>query len=246
MINKGHLFRSINLLNVLLLGGVVIFAHYMLMPMLDLKVQYLLPARAKTLKGETKEISVAYRVPSISDYLLIADNNLFHPGRKIPPDKIAENQTAPLPKPDIVLYGTVISDDIRLAYIEDLKSTRSTPGRGNRQTAVKIGDNLSGFILKEIEADRIALVRGDEKMLVSVLDSQRRKMKGASGTHTGTHTASNQHYTKPLTPESDLLQRNRTPVTPSSATSLNSSIALPPAPFEKKIFDFLDQKRGPQ
>jgi hypothetical protein len=71
----------------------------------------------------------------------------------------------------------MLSDDLSLAYLEDLKAPRNTPGRGKRQVALKKGDSLSGFVLKEIETDKITMVRGEEKLIVAMNDPQKAKAR---------------------------------------------------------------------
>jgi len=158
--------RNINILNVLLLSVVTLFAVYTISPMLHIMVKYALPS-PKNLGGGTEEKTVRYREPAISDYTIISEENLFHPERKIPVQKKEEQ---PLPKPEFVLFGTLITDDLSLAYLEDLKAPRSTAGRGKRQIALKRGDTISGFTLKEIETGQIVLTRGEEKITVPIND----------------------------------------------------------------------------
>ncbi|MFZ3136940.1 MAG: hypothetical protein WA126_06065 [Thermodesulfovibrionales bacterium] len=95
--------------------------------------------------------------------MLISEENLFHPERRIPPEKKVEQ---PLPKPEFVLYGTLITNDTSFAYLEDTKALRNTPGRGKRQITMKKGDTLSGFNLKEINVDNIVMARGEEKITI--------------------------------------------------------------------------------
>jgi hypothetical protein len=64
----------------------------------------------------------------------------------------------------------LIADDLKMAYIEDLKAPRSTSGRGKRQIALKQGDSLSGFALKKIEAGKVVMVRGDDSIIVPIID----------------------------------------------------------------------------
>jgi hypothetical protein len=105
---------------------------------------------------------------------MVGENNLFHPERIIPAEKKEEKQ---LPKPEVVLYGTTISDDLKIAYLEDLKAPKSTPGRGRRQLSLRKGDSLGGFILKEISTDKIVMVRGEEVLTVSIYDSHKKAKK---------------------------------------------------------------------
>jgi hypothetical protein len=158
------LVRNINLLNAVLLLAAVVFALYSLSPLLDVRIRYALPVPGKT-AGTVKETTDELQTPSVTEYTVISEKNLFHPDRKIPVEKKAEQ---PLPKPDFVLFGTLITNGTSLAYLEDLKAPRSTAGRGKRQLTLKKGDTLSGFTLKEIEADKIVMVRGDETITIPV------------------------------------------------------------------------------
>ena len=165
--------QNINILNIILIAAVIAFAAYSIFPILEMKVKYALPA-AKNIDEAAGEKTGELEIPSLTQYTAVVDENLFHPERRIPPEKKVEQ---PLPKPEFFLYGTMIADDISLAYLEDLKAPRSTPGRGKRQVALKKGDSMSGFILKEIETDKILMVRGEERLIVAFNDHQRPKTR---------------------------------------------------------------------
>ena len=137
-----------------------------------MKVTYKPPAVAKQTAAPKEENPAPVQSPPLSDYMVVAEQNIFHPERKIPPE--AKDEKA-LPKPDIFLYGTLLTDNMRLAYIEDKKSPQSTPGRGKRQTVVKQGDVISGFVLKSVETDRIVLMRGEEQMIVYLSDAKKQR-----------------------------------------------------------------------
>ncbi len=168
------LLKNINLLNMLLFSAVIIFAFYILFPLYNVRLKYALPTARKDTKAQEEKIIKEFQIPSIEEYVKIADENLFHPERKIPVEKPVEQ---PLPKPEFVLYGTLITDDLQLAYIEDLKAPFTTPGRGKRQASLRKGDKLSGFTLKEIEAEKIVMVRGEESIVVRLNDPLRPKSR---------------------------------------------------------------------
>jgi hypothetical protein len=178
MIKIRYLFKNITLLNILFIAAIASMAHYTVLPLLNVtsKFNYALPSRKKTLV-EKKITDTEHQIPSPSDYVIISEENLFHPERRIPPEKKEE---PPLPKPEFVLYGTVISDTTGFAYLEDLKAPRNSPGRGQRQIALKKGDTLSGFTLAEIDVDKIVMMRGEEKITVHVRDAQRPKTRTAT------------------------------------------------------------------
>ncbi len=163
-------YREINLLNIILFAVVIALAAFAVAPLFNARVKLTLPAGKA--RAEAKQESPAAQsvpAPSPSDYAAIAENNLFHPERRTPKDE------KPLPKPELVLYGTIVAEGGSVAYIEDKKSPKTTPGRGKRQTAVKKGDVISGFVLKEIEVDRIVLTRGEETMVVYLSDAGKQR-----------------------------------------------------------------------
>ena len=167
--------RNINVINLGLSSLILYFAYFLLFPLLDLPVAYSLPPVKPSATGKTETEPPLQQTHNPMEYTQIADQNLFHPERIIPPEKKAE---APLPKPEFVLYGTLITSDLGIAYLEDKKSAPvTTAGRGKRQTALKKGESLSGFILKELFNDRVVMNRGEETMTVYLNDSQAPKAR---------------------------------------------------------------------
>src|SRR4030042_3556026 len=161
-----RLLKNINVLNIILLVAAILLADYVVLPLLNVQVKYI-PTIPKKISSEKEEKPAQSQTANPADYTIIADQNLFHPERKIPPEKKEE---AALPKPEFVLYGTLITDNLKFAYLEDKKSPRSTPGRGKRQTALKQGDTMSGYTLKEIDTDKVVMVKGEETLIVKVID----------------------------------------------------------------------------
>ncbi|MCG2721650.1 MAG: hypothetical protein L6290_06515 [Thermodesulfovibrionales bacterium] len=217
------LIQNITVLNMLLILGIIFFALQSLLPHLSIQVRYAVPSAGKSLTGE-QERSAEISVPAPTEYGLVAERNLFHPERHIPVEKKAEQ---PLPKPEFVLYGTMITDGLSLAYVEDLKAPRSSPGRGKRQTSLKKGDRISGFTLKEIHSDNIVLMRGDEKLVVSIQDSSHPKARTEFGVSESTAESPPASASKPPSQQhapKSLPQRVMQPSNPSSPQ------AAPPRP----------------
>jgi hypothetical protein len=102
--------------------------------------------------------------------MAIADKNLFHPERKFVPNKSEQV----LAKPEIVLYGTLITSEKKVAYSEDKKNPYSTPGRGKRQITVNEGGMVAGYKLIEVNADSIVLLRGEDKMFITLATQKNR------------------------------------------------------------------------
>ncbi len=158
-----YIYRNVNPLNIILIVCAALLAVGAFTPYFYAQVKYSIPVAKLPPAEEEKPAETAASSPSMSDYMIISELNLFHPDRKVPPEKKEAQQ---LPKPELILYGTLMADGMNVAYVEDKKNPKTSPGRGKRQTVMKKGDAISGFVLKEIENDRIVLVRGDETMVV--------------------------------------------------------------------------------
>jgi hypothetical protein len=219
------ILRNTNILNIVLMAIVAAFAAYSVYPTLEMKVKYALPAAKTVAVTEDKE-SDELKIPSLTQYTSISDENLFHPERRIPPEKKEE---VPLPKPEFVLYGTMISDDLSLAYLEDMKAPRNTPGRGKRQVALKKGDSMSGFILKEIDTDKITMVRGEEKLIVAMNDPQKPKVREVAAPTTAPPATASKPQAAPVTtPAQRQRESRRAPSTSQApAQTAPSPVAAP-------------------
>jgi hypothetical protein len=165
-----YILRNINTINIILAVMLVLLISTMGSSVEDIRIT---PPEVvkKPADQETVEVSVPKenQNPFPTDYSVIAEQNLFHPDRKIPVEAVAE---APLPTPDFVLYGTLLTEDMKVAYMEDKKSPQNTPGRPNRQSVLHQGESLSGFVVKEIDKDKVTMVRGDETVVVNLEDPE--------------------------------------------------------------------------
>jgi hypothetical protein len=191
-----YLARSINPLNILLLIIVVAAAVIVLFPLMKMNAGYSLPQIKLKTVDETEKPQEKSGNILPSDYTVIGELNLFHPERRVPVDKKADE----IPKPELILYGTMVQDNVQYAFIEDKKSPKTTPGRGNRQTTVKKGDVVGGFIVSEIKADRITLTKGDETMVVLLANTDKRKDSTGAQRPTQTTTPGTPSQTTPGSP----------------------------------------------
>lgn len=176
------ILSNLSVVNIILAAVLIVFANNMFLPLFGKSSRLLLPPLKKqaAVSATTAEKPGEGKSPSPSDYFLIAEQNIFHPERKIPVEK--KNIVAPpLPKPDFVLYGTLMLDDVRIAYMEDKKAPQTTATRGKKQIPVRVGEALSGFTLKEISADRVVMVRGAENVTVNLNDAAKDRAREQSG-----------------------------------------------------------------
>jgi hypothetical protein len=172
-----YVARSVSVLNVLLAGVIAVFLIYALFPLLSSRVSYEEPPERKTKDVAPAKVQ-ALPVPSPADYAVVAENNLFHPERMIPPEKNPEKEVS---KPELVLYGTMIADDSSVAYVEDKKAPYTTPGRGARPRVLKKGDTIGGYVLKDIQPNRITLVKNDDTMIVNLDTTKERPVQPGPG-----------------------------------------------------------------
>jgi hypothetical protein len=207
------LARNATMLNIILLISALIFAFYIFLPTLDVTARFTLPSVKKTVI-EKEKTSTESGIPSIAEYSKISDENLFHPERKIPVEKKADQQQ-PLQRPEFVLYGTLITDNTKLAFVEDLKAPRTSPGRGKRQTALKKGDTMSGYTVKEIDTDQIVMARGEDTIVVKVLGNPLKKERSVQSTpQTAQPPAVQPVPTRPAARPRSVPQRRAAPFAP--------------------------------
>jgi hypothetical protein len=177
-----QIIKSFNLLNCLLIAVSLAFAYNFILNQPGSNVAFVSPPLNKKPVEKSQNEPPKVQTPAPMDYVVIADQNLFNPERRIPAEK---KEAAALPKPEFILYGTLITPGLKVAYLEDKKAPVTTPGRGKRQTALKPGETLSGFTLKEISADRVVMVRGEETLSVLLDDPKSPKTREiqATGPH---------------------------------------------------------------
>ncbi|MGA3083495.1 MAG: hypothetical protein ABSE95_01725 [Thermodesulfobacteriota bacterium] len=172
-----RVLKNFNVLNCILIIVFLVFLFGFLLPRVDSDVVYVPALIKKKPVEKNPNESLKTQSPPPQEYRDIADQNIFHPERIIPPEKKPE---ALLPKPEFVLFGTLITPNLKVAYLEDKKAPVSTPGRGQRQTALMIGESLSGFKLKEIMTDKVVMTRGDETLQVFLQEPGSSKARGTT------------------------------------------------------------------
>ena len=108
-------------------------------------------ASALAVSGE-RDQNTARTSHSSGYYELIAARSVFNPNRS--DSASAESADRPLVAPPMLaLYGVAISDDTRVAFVQDLATKRIS--------SYKTGDQLAGGRLERIEPDRVVIFRAD-------------------------------------------------------------------------------------
>ena len=111
---------------------------------------------------------------SIASYIMIGEKNIFSPERK-EFSITGLDQSKPMMRPQIILYGVTISKDYQSATIVN-------PGRplrkGEREmTTLKIGDRVGEYKLAKILPDRITMEAGEDSFEVLLFDSSMPKRR---------------------------------------------------------------------
>jgi len=167
------LLKNLNLINIILTTGLVVFIVKFVVPSYKAR-PITLPTTVE--KGVQEGVSVEgppkREYPQPADYAIIAEDNLFHPDRRL---VVSKGSDQPLHKPEFVLYGTLLAGNVKVAYMEDINSPYTTQGRGRRQQAIHIGEELSGYILSEIYSDMVVMTKGDERIEVNLLDQAHKR-----------------------------------------------------------------------
>lgn len=219
------ILSNLNVLNIVLAAVLIVFANNMFLPLFGKGAKLTVPSPQKkaAVPAKTTEKPVESKSPSPSDYFIIAEQNIFHPERKIPVEK-KDVVVQPLPKPEFVLYGTLLTDDVRIAYMEDRKAPQNSPSRGKKQIPLRLGEALSGFTLKEISANSVVMVRGNESVTIDLNDAAkdktREQMTGAVAGQPGVPPQPSQPFGRKLTPPH---QPAGTPSSPPAATAARPS-----------------------
>jgi len=187
------LIRNVNVLNLVLMAAIILCALYILSPLLYPQAAFTLPSPKKP--PESKEEKGTETPPaSPMEYTIIAEKNVLNPERKIPVDK---PEAPPLPKPEFVLYGTLIAGDDSLAYLEDQKASAAGKGKGRKPRPLKKGETMTGFTVKEIETDRVVMVRGEEKIEVRVSGHTKQEKAAQATAPTTSVTPPQQQTSRP-------------------------------------------------
>jgi len=116
---------------------------------------------------KVSEKIATYQPPPLGQFALIDEHPLFNPARKAlnveaqPTHAVAT--VAPEPRPSLILLGVVMDTEEKFALI---KSASSSDAR-----VLHLGDEISGWKLNVIEADKISLQAGGDKFEVTLHES---------------------------------------------------------------------------
>ncbi|MBM4313538.1 MAG: hypothetical protein FJ122_06405 [Deltaproteobacteria bacterium] len=170
---KRYLLNSLNVLNLLLTAAVIGFFIFFLNPLLGTPIPVDVPAPSEMLPGIPVRADAPTK-PATTDYAPIGEKNLFHPDRMIPEEK-KTSSPASTTRPELVLHGTMMTSEIKIAYLEDKKAVQKTPRRSAPYLVVKEGDAVSGYTLKQITENMIVLASGEEQMTLYLDELKVRK-----------------------------------------------------------------------
>jgi len=117
-----------------------------------------LQAGKKTQRLKTEKSTNTGPELNIIDYEAIVQKDLFRPSRSAAPPEMS----VPLEKPK--LFGTIVMDSGKSAILED-PITKNTK-------LYNLNDSISGFIVSDIQEDKVILLRGTEKIEVRLREAK--------------------------------------------------------------------------
>ena len=189
----GSFVKNINLLNFSLLAGSAILVAAAVIPMTATVRVQVTPPEMKRMVADDPAAS-AFQIPAYTDYVMISGQNVFHPSRKMPPEKKGEHLIV---RPELLLYGTVITETMKVAYVEDRKAPPALPGRRKKQMVLREGGALNNYVLQKIEKDRIEMVRGDDRIVFHLSDPDKERSGETSRSATAPERAKPEVPVKP-------------------------------------------------
>ncbi|MEF9425793.1 MAG: hypothetical protein L0956_00930 [Candidatus Mariimomonas ferrooxydans] len=137
------------------------------------------------------------------EYLVIARKDLFRPSRSAPESGDAFQISRP--SESLKLFGTIIMNNDKIAIMENPYTKISKP--------YHLNDSISGFIITDIQKDKIIVLRGSEKIEIKLRD-----MKGFT---TPSSTSSPKPLIKSKKPKKRKLRPPRKP-TPRQSSRTDS------------------------
>ncbi len=109
--------------------------------------------------GVSTDDGAAGSRPPLETYTVVATRNLFSPNRS---ESGVQTGT---PASSLFLYGVVIGDGVRVAYLEDPLTKRLAEYR--------VGDPVAGGRLDQIEADHVVIRQGGVRLTVMLKDPRK-------------------------------------------------------------------------
>lgn len=117
------------------------------------------------------QAEVNARANGFEQFEMIADRNIFNASRRPHTKSGRDTPPPPRPKVDVIaLAGTLKYDQGDFAFFD----SNATEFR----KAAKVGDDIAGYQLKEIEQSHVALVRSNEVTQLNVGEQLRREGNG--------------------------------------------------------------------
>ncbi len=139
----------------LALTGIAIFFGFRLYVIWASPSEEALPSKKKAEVEKTKTDS-AESQRNMGAYQIIAQKDLFRPSRTEWKVEGSKSPQTPPPK----LFGIMITDKDKVAILED-------PSTNKRKT-YRTKDRIGSFVVSEIENNKVILMRGEERVVVSL------------------------------------------------------------------------------
>jgi len=148
--------RRLLLLNLVLVAAAVVFSVQIVRILIASPQLPPAPPLTTPLVERIATEETGRAVPPLATFDVVAARNLFNPNRS----ESATAALSPVGKP--LLYGIVLKDGSPAAFLEDPVT--------KKVLSYKLGDQVAGGLLERIEADRVVIRRGEERIEVFLRD----------------------------------------------------------------------------
>ena len=123
----------------------------------------------------------SYRPPGETAFLVIEQRPLFAPDRRPPeeePPAAGSDPVGPASLDGLALTGIVGAGAQRVAIVEPAQAARGGQA-GGEPLSLRVGDELRGWTVEAVEADRIILANGPQTHEMELVDDPARRRRTA-------------------------------------------------------------------
>lgn len=171
------MLRHLNILNIILIA-ICVFAGLYGYRLYEKKVEVVIKDdNSSSTMMEVINVDSRKKLQSKGEYIVINEKNLFHPNRKYEKPTPVKKPKPKAPPPNFMVYGTLITKEKKLAFVVDNKKPYTSPGRGNRQRVVHLGQSLHEYVLKEVRPYEVVFANGKDRYTFKVLSSEKNKKR---------------------------------------------------------------------
>ena len=166
--DRNDLIKNINLIN-LALSIILLFQGFKYYTVLNEPLNIPVIKETKHLNDPSKKPKEIGEEKILrSDYEMIYQKDLFRRSRSpLKKEEISKLSPPPFSKGKPQLSGTIILNDINLAFIKEIDDKKAK--------VYSLGGKISGFVIKDIKQGKVILAKGDQSVQINLMDPQKKR-----------------------------------------------------------------------